>query len=165
MRRVLAACLFITLVTTGVMGESVFLPSYNQAKQETTNRRLVALGGLIVATASLAMIGAGDSSFAPLLLLSVGTGVGSGGFLFSQSSKQDMERFEKAMEIERVLSAREKQAILDSFIFVGMSEPSLRLAWGSPLRINRSSHGPDQYVYSNYRYVYVNNKGIVEAWN
>lgn len=165
MKRTLAILLLVTFVAAGVMGESVFLPSYSQAKEETTNRRLLALGGFLVGATGLAIMAAGDPGVPPVLMTSVGMSVGGVALLASDESRSKMERFERAMELEPVLTGREKEAILDSFVFVGMSEPSLRLAWGDPTRINRSSYGPDQYVYPGYRYVYVNDQGIVEAWN
>lgn len=48
-------------------------------------------------------------------------------------------------------------------IYVGMPQPLLILSWGEPDEINRSSYGPDQYVYGS-KYVYIRN-GKIEAWN
>jgi hypothetical protein len=48
-------------------------------------------------------------------------------------------------------------------ITVGMPEECVILAWGNPKKINRSSHGSDQWVYED-QYVYIEN-GIVTAWN
>jgi len=48
-------------------------------------------------------------------------------------------------------------------IRVGMPKALLLMSWGEPDKINRSSHGPDQWVYG-YQYVYVQN-GKITAWN
>lgn len=48
-------------------------------------------------------------------------------------------------------------------IKVGMTISLLLLSWGTPDKINRSSYGPDQYVYGN-QYVYIEN-GVIKAWN
>ena len=48
-------------------------------------------------------------------------------------------------------------------IKVGMSQALLILSWGEPVKINKSSHGDEQWVYSD-DYVYVKNK-IITAWN
>ena len=46
---------------------------------------------------------------------------------------------------------------------MGWSQDLLLLSWGPPERINSSSHGPDQWVYSN-QYIYIQN-GKITAWN
>lgn len=48
-------------------------------------------------------------------------------------------------------------------IKVGMPKELLIMSWGEPDRINRSSAGPDQYVYDD-QYVYVEG-GKITAWN
>lgn len=48
-------------------------------------------------------------------------------------------------------------------IAVGMTSEMLKLSWGEPDDINRSSHGPDQWVYDG-QYVYLQN-GKITAWN
>lgn len=53
--------------------------------------------------------------------------------------------------------------VRQSKIKVGMPKALLLLSWGEPDDINRSSHGPDQWVYG-YQYVYLQN-GIITAWN
>lgn len=46
---------------------------------------------------------------------------------------------------------------------VGMPEKLVIMSWGTPDKINRSSYGPNQWVYDN-QYVYIEN-GKVTAWN
>lgn len=53
--------------------------------------------------------------------------------------------------------------VFDRKIKVGMPEKLLIYSWGKPEKINRSSYGPDQYVYGN-QYVYVKD-GKITAWN
>jgi len=52
-------------------------------------------------------------------------------------------------------------------IQIGMSSSGVRGSWGAPSKINRSSHGPDQWVYygeTRSRYVYIKD-GCVTSWN
>lgn len=58
------------------------------------------------------------------------------------------------------------ELVRQGFIKVGMSQELLILSWGTPREINRSSYGPEQWVYGNkYRdYVYIEN-GVITAWN
>lgn len=48
-------------------------------------------------------------------------------------------------------------------ISVGMPLELLLISWGEPEKINRSSYGPDQYVYGD-QYVYVEG-GKITSWN
>lgn len=48
-------------------------------------------------------------------------------------------------------------------IRVGMPELLLIMSWGTPKKVNRSSSGPDQWVYDS-QYVYVED-GKISAWN
>ena len=50
-----------------------------------------------------------------------------------------------------------------SVVVVGMPEDCVVLAWGYPEKINKTSYGPQQWVYG-HQYVYIEN-GIVTAWN
>ncbi len=54
-------------------------------------------------------------------------------------------------------------------IQVGMTAEDVEKSWRRPDRINRSSHGNDQWVYdrADYRsqYVYIDGAGCVVAWN
>jgi hypothetical protein len=61
------------------------------------------------------------------------------------------------------ISASHWKQIQDRKISVGMSEAAVRLSWGPPEKINRSSSGQEQWVYSG-QYVYIKNK-VVTAWN
>jgi hypothetical protein len=54
------------------------------------------------------------------------------------------------------------EAIDKRQVKVGMEEFEVACSIGQPNRINRSSHGPDQWVY-NRLYVYFRN-GVVDAW-
>lgn len=53
--------------------------------------------------------------------------------------------------------------ILQGKISVGMTAEMLKLSWGEPKNINRSSYGDDQWVYDD-QYVYLKN-GVITAWN
>ena len=84
---------------------------------------------------------------------------------------------EKARRLQYVidhpeLSYRDKNAIADGMVYIGMSEEHLIISWGKPSDINSSvgSWGVHkQYVYGTYsaysspRYVYVEN-GFVTSW-
>lgn len=64
------------------------------------------------------------------------------------------------------LTEREKEAVSNHTIFIGMSERALILSWGKPKRINESNYGygtEKQYCYDN-QYVYVK-RGVITAWN
>jgi hypothetical protein len=56
---------------------------------------------------------------------------------------------------------------LSNRVSVGMSSTDVYRSWGNPTKINRSSHGSDQWVYhrkdGTTDYVYVND-GKVSAW-
>lgn len=52
---------------------------------------------------------------------------------------------------------------LSDKIKVGMPANLVRLAWGAPKDINRSSYGPEQWCYDG-QYVYIEN-GKVKSWN
>jgi hypothetical protein len=54
------------------------------------------------------------------------------------------------------------EIILNSEIKIGFTEEMVKLAWGLPKKINRTS-GLDQWVYEN-QYLYFNN-GKLEAYN
>ena len=63
----------------------------------------------------------------------------------------------------KAFSKREWQLIKDEKVKVGMSKNALICSWGNPESINRSSYGPDQYVYDG-QYVYVRGNRVT-AWN
>lgn len=76
---------------------------------------------------------------------------------------------------EKVVNKRIKQygtnnllLVKEHKIKVGIPVEILLLSWGKPNKINKSSYGPDQYVYGRQagstQYVYVEN-GKVTAWN
>lgn len=48
-------------------------------------------------------------------------------------------------------------------VYIGMPEVLIKMSWGKPQKINRTSYGPDQWCYDN-QYIYVEN-GKVSAWN
>lgn len=52
---------------------------------------------------------------------------------------------------------------LSDKIKIGMPADLVRLAWGTPRDINRSSYGPEQWCYDG-QYVYIEN-GKVKSWN
>lgn len=56
-----------------------------------------------------------------------------------------------------------RSAIIHNKIFVGMTAEQAVKSWGRPFRINRSSHGRDQWVY-NRKYLYIED-GCVVSWN
>lgn len=56
-----------------------------------------------------------------------------------------------------------RSAIIHNKIFVGMTAEQAVKSWGRPFRINRSSHGPDQWVYGR-KYLYIED-GCVVSWN
>lgn len=51
----------------------------------------------------------------------------------------------------------------DRKVQVGMPEEMAVLAWGRPKKINRSSNGPDQWVYEVGNYLYMEN-GLLKSW-
>lgn len=53
--------------------------------------------------------------------------------------------------------------ILEGKVIIGFTEEMVKLAWGEPDEINRSSQGPDQWVYDN-QYLYLEN-GILKSFN
>lgn len=71
--------------------------------------------------------------------------------------KPDYDKYVKKFGIANMNKIRQCK------ISVGMTDEMLKLSWGKPLKINRSSHGPDQWIY-NGTYVYLHN-GIITAWN
>ena len=52
-------------------------------------------------------------------------------------------------------------AIRRHVIIIGMPEEAVIMSWGKPEKINRSSHGSDQWIYDN-QYVYIED-GVVKA--
>lgn len=62
-----------------------------------------------------------------------------------------------------------RTAVVKNQVFPGMSADDAVKSWGKPSKINRSSHGTDQWVY--YRgdysaqYLYVDTAGCVKSWN
>ncbi|MEH6564644.1 MAG: DUF4124 domain-containing protein [Halopseudomonas sp.] len=64
------------------------------------------------------------------------------------------------------LSAQEiRTATVQERALIGMNTKQLQAALGSPLTINDSSYGNDQWVYPGRLYIYVNKQGCVESWN
>lgn len=60
-------------------------------------------------------------------------------------------------------SQRIRKAIVQKKVLVGMTTEEAIRSWGQPIKINRSSHGSDQWVYySTYLYV---EDGCVVSWN
>lgn len=57
-----------------------------------------------------------------------------------------------------------RSAIIWEKVLVGMSTDQAIKSWGRPVKINRSSSGPDQWVYPNYQYLYIED-GCVVSWN
>lgn len=57
-----------------------------------------------------------------------------------------------------------RTAIIQHRIMVGMKSSDAVKAWGNPYRINRSSHGNEQWVY-NGQYLYIDKFGCIESWN
>ena len=93
-------------------------------------------------------------------------GVVSGNLTPSEARKQEIERKENAEERERK-RMRMLKAIGLKKILIGMTKDQARLSWGNPTKINRSSYGPEQWVYrrgSNTQYIYFED-GVVSAWN
>lgn len=114
--------------------------SIGYAQSENTNE-----GNLLVTTALLSGIVAVFSPF------------------YVSDATAEMRKWETLTETQNRYSRREIEAIVNKRIFVGMSEDALVYSWGRPSKINRSSYGSDQWVYST-QYVYVDN-GRVDGWN
>ncbi|QJD58198.1 DUF4124 domain-containing protein [Pseudomonas sp. gcc21] len=57
-----------------------------------------------------------------------------------------------------------RTAIVKKQIFPGMTTDQAIRSWGKPVKINRSSHGADQWVYPGHQYLYVED-GCVTSWN
>lgn len=66
-------------------------------------------------------------------------------------------------ELISIYGAEYVEKARKSVIVVGMPVDCVVLAWGYPEKINRTSYGPQQWVYG-HQYVYIEN-GIVSAWN
>lgn len=61
-----------------------------------------------------------------------------------------------------------RKRVIQETVFVGMRESDVIKSWGKPSRVNRSSHGSDQWVYDrghSSQYVYIGPEGCVTAWN
>lgn len=58
---------------------------------------------------------------------------------------------------------RVRTAVVQKKVFVGMTAEQATRSWGKPLRINRSSHGSDQWVYNSMN-LYIED-GCVVSWN
>lgn len=79
------------------------------------------------------------------------------------SLKKQVVEAKNELKRRKLYSKNEWRLIEKEKIQVGMSKKALLCSWGTPQRINRSSYGPDQYVYFN-QYVYLERNYIV-AWN
>jgi hypothetical protein len=83
-----------------------------------------------------------------------------------QNDKPKYQPFERDKYDESQFSAWENVLIKAGKVEVGMSKEALEQSWGWPLKINRSSYGPEQWVFLNgiyQRYAYVRD-GKVTAW-
>lgn len=172
MRKLLYLVIILVFISSTVFSESVFLPGYRQAKTRTNvGWGLTGIGTLLV----IVGVGLGFSNsntadpndtsvnLTPLFVSGIGGGMIGGGVGLALQNRTHVERLELAMDIEPQLSNRERDAILEEKVFVGMSERALRASFGPPADINRSSYGADQYVYSGI-YVYLED-GEVDGWN
>lgn len=67
---------------------------------------------------------------------------------------------------KKFYSAELRNLIVKDKIVVGMAAKDVKKAWGAPTKINRSSHGSDQWIYrykGGASYVYMEN-GCVSSW-
>jgi hypothetical protein len=90
------------------------------------------------------------------------------------ASGRDDDKYKRARK-EAVSQAKE-HILQDTFdkmarrnkVGIGMTEKQAERAWGRPTKINRSSHGADQWVYQREgaagQYLYFKN-GLLTAWN
>lgn len=85
----------------------------------------------------------------------VATLIGSANYLFSS---EDAVKYEKKFGKEKWLK------ILNGSINNGYTEEMVRLAWGEPNKINRSSTG-EQWVYGESTYLYFDVKGLLTGFN
>tara|TARA_R110000824_G_scaffold384276_1_gene578167 strand:+ start:415 stop:909 length:495 start_codon:yes stop_codon:yes gene_type:complete len=93
-------------------------------------------------------------------------GVISGVITPSKQRERLLERREAADEKERE-RMRMLTAIGQKKIMIGMTKDQAKLSWGNPRKINKSSYGPEQWVYrrgSSTQYIYFED-GVVTAWN
>lgn len=79
------------------------------------------------------------------------------------SLKQQVVDARNELKRRKLFSKKEWRLIEKEKIQVGMSKKALLCSWGTPNSINRSSYGPDQYVYYN-QYVYLRGNRVT-AWN
>lgn len=83
------------------------------------------------------------------------------------SSRDRVDQYELIFDQTSLFTEKEKTAIKERKIFIGMSRAALLESWGEPETINNSAGSwgsRDQYVYPNYTYVYVE-EGKVSGWN
>jgi len=90
---------------------------------------------------------------------------------YMSGTGHELPNMKAELKRRRVFSSSEWRLIDEQSIRVGMSVMALICAWGTPDRINRSSYGDAQYVFTHHgrsygQYVYVNeNTDRVTAWN
>lgn len=84
-------------------------------------------------------------------------------------SEQRKKKIEEKIASEA--QQKERMRILTAIglkkVLIGMTKDNVRLSWGNPTKINRSSRGLEQWVYrrgNSSQYVYFDN-GKVSAWN
>ncbi len=77
--------------------------------------------------------------------------------------KQQLVDTDAELKRRKAFTRREWSLIEKKEIRVGMSKNALLCSWRFPTEINRSSYGPDQYVYHG-QYVYVSGNRVT-AWN
>lgn len=88
-----------------------------------------------------------------------------------QDAEEERRRLAREKAQERSQASREQvremSLIANNQVAVGMSSSALVKSWGQPTKINRNSHGSDQWIYDNGKagrsYVYVED-GKVTSW-
>lgn len=170
MQRVLIMVVMIAVIGlvpyTARAEANLILPRYEAATRGRNIAIGVAIGSASVAIGSSVGYSQSDNATAGNLLIT--TALLSGivavfGPFYVSDATAEMRKWETLMETRNRYSRREIEAIVNERIFVGMSEEALVYSWGRPSKINRSSYGSDQWVYSS-QYVYVEN-GEIDGWN
>ena len=170
MKKIVSVVAMLGFLATSVYSESVFFPDYQEARTMTNVGWGLTGLGVVLTVVGIGMsfyssndTASTDAALTGILLAGDGGGMAGGGAGMVFNYGIQVERLQFAMDIEPRLSSRERRAILENKIFVGMTEPALRASLGIPTEINRSSYGADQYVYNGI-YVYVED-GKVDGWN
>jgi hypothetical protein len=173
MKKILVLIIILGFVAQAVAADSIFQPQYLEYKTNKTIGIILTVAGSVLAIIGLVLVSPpddGSGSYSDTLVegfiaAGAGGGMAGGGSAVWYIAQKNIDRMELAMENERSFTHREKNAILEKTIFIGMSNLALLASYGSPQDVNISTGSwgtHKQYVYG-YEYVYVEN-GVVTSW-